>query len=210
MSLYCWGDLFIWLLPSKLACPCDRWQLCPRGHRALTFSRSVWLEGQLRREDSYFMLHFIFPPSFSHHVSFIALEPQILPIFAAVWMQMGLVTFCRFNVGKSPAFCVTHAVVQRWKAWTPRVEPELVPCQISHLYPRVVRPTVPLNRTTDARGGQRTELSREQFVCKWRDLADDRVATQRFLQLALWKMRNRDTIYPRCVASQCLCSCNAS
>lgn len=152
------------------------------------------------------------PHTFSHHLSFLVLEPHIFSVFAAVWMQMGQVTFCRFNLGKSPAFCVSaRAVVQRWKAQTPCVEPELVPCQISQLYPpRVVRPTVPRNRTTDARRGQRTERSREQFVCKWRDLTDEGAVTQKCIQLTLWKMRNRDTIYSWCVASQCLCSCNAS
>lgn len=102
-----------------------------------------------------------------------------------------------------------RAVVQRWKAQAPLVEPELAPLSdIPALSSQSC--TSPSSPTMDARRGQRTELSREQFVCKWRDLTDEGAATQKRIQLALWKLRNRDTIYPRCVASQCLCSCNAS
>lgn len=65
VPLCCWGDLFIWLLPSKLAHPCDRWQLCPGGHGPLTFSWTIRLEGQLCRDNSHFMLLLTFssPPS---------------------------------------------------------------------------------------------------------------------------------------------------
>lgn len=63
----CWGttqgDLFIWLLPSKLACPLDRWPLCPSSRWAVTFSGTKQLEGQLCGDPSYSLS--LFPLAFT-------------------------------------------------------------------------------------------------------------------------------------------------
>lgn len=78
-------------------------------------------------------------------------------------MQMGQVTLCRFNRGKSLAFCVTHERLcsrSRMKGVDTPLGLERVPWLISHLYPpRVECTTVPLHQTIDARGGQHTEPS---------------------------------------------------
>lgn len=58
------GDLFIWLLPSKLACPLDRWPLCPDSRGPVSLSGTQQLEGQLSGDSIYsyslFLLSFTF------------------------------------------------------------------------------------------------------------------------------------------------------
>lgn len=60
---HCWdtaqGDLFIWLLPSKLACPLDRWPLCPSSLWAVSLSNTKQLEGQLCGDPSYSLSLFL-------------------------------------------------------------------------------------------------------------------------------------------------------
>lgn len=53
------GDLFIWLLPSKLACPRDRWPLCPSSRQAVSLSSTKQLEGQLCGDPSYSLSLFL-------------------------------------------------------------------------------------------------------------------------------------------------------
>lgn len=57
-------DLFIWLLPSKLTCPLDRWPLCPDSRGAVSLSGTQELEGQLSGYSIYshslFVLFFTF------------------------------------------------------------------------------------------------------------------------------------------------------
>lgn len=171
--------------------------------------RTAWRRAPRREQLLYATLHFLTPPPFPHHFSFFScLRSKFSLLLQGSECKWNEWPFAGLILLKAQRFVwrmSAHADVSGWKARAPRVEPELVPCQISHLYPpRLECPSSP-------QPWMREKLNWEQFVCKWRYcITDDRAATQRFLQLALWKMRNRDTIYPRCVASQCLCSCNAS
>lgn len=186
------------------------WSMVSQGTRGSYFLllRTAWRTAPQRQQLLYAPLHFlIFHPSCSHHFSFLALEPQMFPFFffsffAAVWMQIGRATFCRFNLGKSPAFCVTHERpcgrskmkdmnAPRW-AWAGPLS------------------DIPPLSTQRSRTHSAPNWAVSSLCANGRNITDDGAATQRFLQVALWKMRNRDTIYPRCVACQCLCSCNAS
>lgn len=55
------SDLFIWLLPSKLACPLDRWLLCPSSRRAVSLSGTKQLDRQVCRGASYSLSLFLLP-----------------------------------------------------------------------------------------------------------------------------------------------------
>lgn len=77
------GDLFIWLLPSKLACPVDRWQLCLNSHWAVSLSGTKQLEGQLCRDPSY---SFTFPT----RLHFITLS-------AVPYRPLSIIQFARFS-----------------------------------------------------------------------------------------------------------------
>lgn len=76
-----WEDLFIWLLPSKLACPLDRWLLFPGSSWAVILSGTKQLEGQL----CWWSIHSpsLFPhcpPSTLHQwIQFILVSTQISP-----------------------------------------------------------------------------------------------------------------------------------
>lgn len=113
MAPHCWGatqgDLFIWLLPSKLARPLDRWRLCPSSRWAVSLSGTKQLEGQLCGDSSYslslFLLAFtlsllLHPPYHHPSISPIALLPNtqishalsIFPIFPLL-----LICWCKFG-----------------------------------------------------------------------------------------------------------------
>lgn len=148
------GDLFIWLLPSKLACPLDRWPLCPSSRRAVSLPGTKQLEGQLCGDPSYSLSLFLpaftlslspCPTSFYQFLPLVYLLANTpisptLPIFLHFFffapavdllMQIWQVTFTNIISITGVRLCAlcasASAALWRWKKSPPSVLPEPVP-----------------------------------------------------------------------------------